>query len=53
MNRLLVDSAADIKQDNADNIYVVPLSINILGKDYLEGLEIQNNDFYKIQKRLY
>ena len=48
MIRLLVDSAADIKQDNAENIYVVPLSINILGKDYLDGLEIQNDDFYKM-----
>ena len=36
MIRLLVDSASDILQNNAENIYVVPLSINILDKDYLE-----------------
>lgn len=29
---LLVDSSSDILQNNAENIYVVPLSINILNK---------------------
>ena len=43
---LLVDSASDILQNNAENIYVVPLSINILGNDYLDGVEINNDDFY-------
>ena len=46
MIRLLVDSASDILQNNAENIYVVPLSINILDKDYLDGVEINNDDFY-------
>ena len=32
MIRLLVDSASDILQNNDENIYVVPLSINILTK---------------------
>ena len=46
MIRLLVDSASDILQNNAENIYVVPLSINILNQDYLDGVEINNDDFY-------
>ena len=47
MIRLLVDSASDILQNNAENIYVVPLSINILDHDYLDGVEIDSNEFYK------
>ena len=47
MIRLLVDSASDILQGNAENIYVVPLSINILDHDYLDGVEINSDDFYK------
>jgi len=47
MIRLLVDSASDIKQGNAENIYVVPLSINILDHDYFDGVEINSDEFYK------
>lgn len=47
MIRLLVDSASDIQQGNAEQIYVVPLSINILDHDYLDGVEISSDEFYK------
>lgn len=48
MIRLLVDSASDIKQNNAENIYVVPLSINILDKDYQDGVDLDNDSFYNM-----
>lgn len=48
MIKLLVDSASDIKQGNAENIYVVPLSINILEQDYQDGVNLSSDDFYKM-----
>ena len=38
MIRILVDSASDISYKNSENILVVPLSVSIGGKSYIDGL---------------
>lgn len=47
MIRILVDSASDISYKNSDNIMVVPLSVNIDGKNYLDGIELGHDEFYE------
>lgn len=48
MIRILVDSASDITLDNADNIVVVPLSVNINNKTYLDQVELGHSEFYEL-----
>lgn len=46
MIRILVDSASDIERGNAENIIVVPLSVNINNHVYLDGIELGHSEFY-------
>ena len=48
MIRILVDSASDISYKNSENILVVPLQINIGGKNYIDGVELGHNQFYEL-----
>lgn len=48
MIRLLVDSASDCrKEDNIFDLYV-PIAINIDGKEYFDGVDIDCDTFYKL-----
>lgn len=46
--KVLVDSASDIPLDKATSagIIVVPMSVTIDGKTFLEGVDLQTKDFY-------
>jgi len=46
--KVLVDSAADIPLDKANDagIIMVPMPVNIDGKTFLEGVDLQTKDFY-------
>ena len=46
MIRIVVDSASDVPYNNSENIAVVPLSVTINGKTYLDGYELGHNEFY-------
>lgn len=48
MIRLLVDSASDIPHTNNDNILVVPLSVHIAGRDYIDGITLGHDQFYEM-----
>ena len=48
MIRILVDSASDISYTNSENILVVPLSVNIGGKSYIDGVELGHDQFYEM-----
>lgn len=49
MIRLLVDSASDYTQEEIENknLYFVPLQIQIEGKNYLDGVDIDKETFYE------
>lgn len=49
MIRLVTDSSADLPKELLDkyNISVVPLTINIDGKEYLEGVDLMPQEFYE------
>ena len=46
MIKLLVDSASDILYTNTEDIIVVPLSVNIGDKNYLDGIDLNHEKFY-------
>ena len=46
MIKLLVDSAADCGKDAYD--YFVPLAVQISGKEYRDGVDLQPDDFYQL-----
>lgn len=48
MIRIMIDSTADIPKDSSIIDYYIPLSVNIDGKDYLSGIEINNDRFYEL-----
>lgn len=50
MIKILADSTCDLSQDiiKKYNISIVPLSINIDGKYYKDGIDIKANEFYNI-----
>lgn len=48
MIRILVDSASDIAYNNSENILVVPLSVHINNRDYIDGIELNQNQFYEL-----
>lgn len=48
MIRILVDSASDILNQNADNVIVVPLSVNINNQVYLDGVDLGYSEFYEM-----
>ncbi len=49
MIQLVTDSSADLPKELLDkyNISVVPLTINIDGKEYLEGVDLMPQEFYE------
>ncbi len=48
MIKLLVDSASDCRaEDNIIDLYI-PIAINIDGKEYLDGVDIDSDTFYKL-----
>lgn len=50
MIRLLVDSSSDFNKDylEENNIAIAPLKVNIDGTDYLDGVDLERNEFYEI-----
>ena len=48
MIRILVDSASDVPYINSENIYVVPLSVTINEKTYLDGAQLGHDEFYEM-----
>ena len=48
MIRILVDSASDVPYSNSENIYVVPLSVTINEKTYLDGAQLGHDEFYEM-----
>ncbi len=48
MIRILVDSASDIPSSNNENILVVPLSIHLNGRDYIDGVNLSHDQFYEL-----
>ncbi|MBR5521186.1 MAG: DegV family protein [Oscillospiraceae bacterium] len=48
MIRILVDSASDVSHINSENITVVPLSVTINDKTYLDGVELGHDEFYEM-----
>lgn len=49
MVKLITDSSADLSKELLDkyNISVVPLTINLEGKEYLEGVNISSEEFFE------
>lgn len=48
MIRLLVDTASDISIHNDENIKVIPLSVTINDKTYLDAYELGHDEFYEM-----
>lgn len=46
MIRIVVDSSSDVAICNNENITVVPLSITLNNKTYLDGIELGHDEFY-------
>ena len=44
--RIILDSTANFRKDLADRFTIVPLSVNFGEESYLDGVEIDNNEFY-------
>ena len=44
--RIVLDSTANFRKDLADRFTIVPLSVNFGENSYLDGVEIDNNEFY-------
>lgn len=49
MLRVIVDSGSSIKQWEKDKygVEIIPLHINLDGKEYLDGVNLKDEDFYK------
>lgn len=47
--KILIDSASDITKEEAKNygIELIPLIVNIEGKDYYDGVDLNANEFYE------
>jgi fatty acid-binding protein DegV len=47
--QIITDSAADLppKIINKYNIHVVPLTVNIDGNEYIDGVDLSPQEFYK------
>lgn len=45
--RIIIDSTANVRSDFADKFIVVPLTVNFGEESYADGIEIDNNTFYK------
>lgn len=48
MIKILVDSSSDIKKTDGLYDYFMPISVNIDGKEYLDGVDIDSNTFYNL-----
>lgn len=46
MIKIMIDSSSDCRNDEIYDIFV-PISININGKEYLDGVDIDNDTFYE------
>ena len=48
MIRIIVDSGSSIKQSEKDmyNVDIIPLKIIFDGKEYLDGIDLSNEEFY-------
>ena len=48
MIRIIVDSGSSIKQSEKDmyNVDIIPLKIIFDGKEYLDGIDLSNDEFY-------
>ena len=44
--RIILDSTANFRKDLADRFTIVPLSVNFGEESYLDGVEINNDEFY-------
>ena len=44
--RIVLDSTANFRKDLADRFTIVPLSVNFGENSYLDGVEINNDEFY-------
>ena len=49
MIQIITDSSADLPTELIEkyDIHVVPLTVNIDGKEYLDGIELSSQEFYK------
>lgn len=52
MIKIIVDSTCDIPKQivKENNIKVLPISVEINGKDYLDGVDLTNENFYSLIK---
>jgi len=48
MIKILVDSSADIDLKNKKEFDLIPLTVSIGTKDYLDGVNLEKNEFYKL-----
>lgn len=50
MTRILVDSSSDYTLDEAKekNIDLIPISVSIAGNDYLDGIDLNRDDFFQL-----
>lgn len=50
MIKLLVDSSSDYETEeiNAKGFYFVPITVNINGRDYVDGMDLQKNEFFEM-----
>ena len=51
MIRFMVDSASDMKRNDPFCDVYVPISIRMEGKDYLDGVDLDNDTFYELLQR--
>lgn len=49
MLRVIVDSGSSIKQEEKEKygVEIIPLHINLDGKEYRDGIDLSNDEFYK------
>lgn len=46
--KLIIDSTANIKESSKNKIdYIVPLTVHFGAEEFIDGVNISNNDFYK------
>lgn len=46
--RVFTDSASDINQGELENVTVIPMTVTIDGKSYLDGVDITKDEFYTL-----
>ena len=48
MLKIMIDSASDCKEEKDIYDYFIPISVNINGREYLDGVDIDNDMFYDL-----